>query len=129
MASIKRRFIYAITVSMFYRRKQRRLFTGVIREQTTSHFYPFIQETTSNLLLNLLRTPEDFLSHITTCVVPHKFLRSSHLLGRFGVSSLFSSTYGNEATESSGFSLGDWEQVPEMLAAGMPGAFLVVSLY
>jgi hypothetical protein len=54
---------------MFHRRKRRRLFTEVIREKTTSLFYPFIQEATSNLLLNLLRTPEDFLVHITMCVL------------------------------------------------------------
>ena len=129
MASIKKRIFNTVTVSMFHRRKKRRLFTEVIREQTTSHFYPFIQDATSNLLLNLLRTPEDFISHITMCVAPHKFLHSSYLLCTFGTSSLFSSTYGSEATESAGFSLRAWEQLPEVLAAGTPGAFLVVSPY
>jgi hypothetical protein len=128
MASIKTRFINTSKVSMFHRRKRRRLFTEVIREKTTSLFYSFIQEASSNLLLNLLRTPEDFLEHITMCVL--FFISyfvppiSSH---RYGASSLFSSTYGNEATESAGFSLRGWEQLPEIIAAGSPGAFLVVS--
>ena len=113
---------------MFHRRKRRRLFTEVIREQTTSNFYSFIQEATANLLLNLLRTPEDFLEHITMCVL---LFISSFVppisLCRYGASSLFSSTYGSEATESAGFSLRAWEQFPEILAAGSPGAYLVVS--
>jgi hypothetical protein len=49
-------------------------------------------------------------------------------LCRFGASSFFSSTYRSEATESVGFSLGAWWEFPEMVAAGSPGAFLVVSL-
>jgi hypothetical protein len=48
---------------------------------------------------------------------------------RFGASSLFLSTYGSEASESAGFLLRAWEQLPEMLAAGAPGAYLVVSPY
>ena len=102
----------------------------MVREQTASQFYPYIQEGTNNLLLKLLHTPDDFLKHIMMPVIfsiRHAPFMTSYI--RFGASTLFSSTYGNEATESSGFSLGDWEQVPEMLAAGMPGAFLVVSLY
>jgi hypothetical protein len=115
---------------MFHRRKRRRLFTEVIREKTTPLSYSFIQEATSNLLLNLLHTPDDFLVHIMMCVlvfissfVP---LISSY---RYGASSLFSSTYGSEATESAGFSLRAWEQLPTVLEAGSPGAFLVVSPY
>jgi hypothetical protein len=65
---------------MFYRRKQRRLFTEVIREQTTSHFYSSIQEATSNLLLNLMRAPEDFLAHITMYVLLHKLVRPSYFV-------------------------------------------------
>jgi hypothetical protein len=57
-----------VAISMFHRRKQRRLFSEIIREQTTFQFYPSIQEATSNLLLNLLRAPQDFLAHITMCV-------------------------------------------------------------
>jgi hypothetical protein len=49
------------------------------------------------------------------------------LFCRFGASSLFSSTYGSEATDLAGFSLAPWHAFSDMLAAGMPGAFLVVS--
>jgi hypothetical protein len=65
---------------MFHRRKRRRLFTEVIREQTTSLFYSFIQEATSNLLLNLLRAPEDFLAHITMCVLLPKLVCPSYFI-------------------------------------------------
>jgi hypothetical protein len=63
---------FTATISISHRRKRRRLVHEIVREQTTSHFYPSIQETTSNLLLNLLRTPEDFLAHITMCIFLHK---------------------------------------------------------
>jgi hypothetical protein len=128
MASTKTKTFNTVAVSIFHRKKQRRLFNEIIRKQTTSHFYTFIQEAISKLLLDFLRAPQDFLAHITMCVLfSHKFLRPSHLLYRFGASSLFASTYGSEATESAGFSLHAWEKLPEMLAAGTPGAYLVVS--
>ena len=67
-------------MSMFHRKRRRRLFSEVIREQTTSHFYPVIQEATSNLLLSLLRAPEDFLEHTTMYVLLHQFLRLSYFI-------------------------------------------------
>ena len=76
MASVQTKIFNTVTVSMLRRRKRRRLFNEVIREQTTSHFYPFIQEATSNLLLNLLRAPEDFLAHITRFVFLHMLFSS-----------------------------------------------------
>jgi hypothetical protein len=81
MVSIKTKVFNTTMVSMFHRRKRRRLFNEIIREQTTSHFYPFIQEATSDLLLNFLRAPEDFLAHITVYVLPHKLLRPLYFCG------------------------------------------------